>query len=77
MAYVPEHAYADSEGKNQIYDEMWTVDWWWDVQGKLPVGTTVAPIILLSDKTSLSVFSGNKKAWLVYLTIGNISKDIR
>ncbi|KAI6023988.1 hypothetical protein BKA83DRAFT_4125394 [Pisolithus microcarpus] len=59
------HAYADSEGKNQIYDEMWTVDWWWDVQGKLPVGTTVAPIILLSDKTSLSVFSGNKKAWLL------------
>ncbi|KIK15871.1 hypothetical protein PISMIDRAFT_16209 [Pisolithus microcarpus 441] len=77
MAYVPERAYADSEGKNHIYDEMWTADWWWDVQGKLPAGATVAPVILSSDKTSLSVFSGDKKAWPVYLTIGNISKDIR
>ncbi|KAI6009336.1 hypothetical protein BKA83DRAFT_4467974 [Pisolithus microcarpus] len=77
MAYVPEHAYADSEGKNRIYNEMWTADWWWDMQGKLPVGAMVAPVILSSDKTSLSVFSGDKKAWPVYLTIGNISKDIR
>ncbi|KAI6009183.1 hypothetical protein EDC04DRAFT_2871408 [Pisolithus marmoratus] len=77
MAYVPECAYKDSEGKNHIYDEIWTADWWWDVQGKLPAGAMVAPIILSSDKTSLSVFSGNKKAWPVYLTIGNILKDIR
>jgi len=34
-------------------------------------------VILSSDKTSLSVFSGDKKAWPVYLTIGNISKDVR
>ncbi|KAI6004577.1 hypothetical protein EDC04DRAFT_2611630 [Pisolithus marmoratus] len=87
---------VDSAGKNHIYDEMWTADWWWDVQvsshlqilrlneakdncttGKVACQGTVAPIILSSDKTSLSVFSGNKKAWLVYLTIGNISKDVR
>ncbi|KAJ6492432.1 hypothetical protein C8R47DRAFT_940907, partial [Mycena vitilis] len=34
-------------------------------------------IILSSDKTKLSQFSGDKSAWPVYLTIGNISKDIR
>ncbi|KAI5992617.1 hypothetical protein EDC04DRAFT_2872765 [Pisolithus marmoratus] len=77
MAYVPERAYVDSQGTNRIYDEMWTADWWWDVQGKLPAGATIAPIILSSDKTSLSIFSGDKKAWPVYLTIGNISKDVR
>ncbi|KAI6039428.1 hypothetical protein EDC04DRAFT_2867973 [Pisolithus marmoratus] len=76
MVYVLEHAYADSKGTNCIYDEMWTADWWWDMQGKLPAGATVVPIILSSDKTSLSVFSGNKKAWPMYLTIGNISKDL-
>ncbi|KIK26117.1 hypothetical protein PISMIDRAFT_39048, partial [Pisolithus microcarpus 441] len=43
----------------------------------LPEGAVVAPIILSSDKTSLSLFSGDKKAWPVYLTIGNISKDMR
>ena len=37
----------------------------------------VAPVILSSDKMVLSVFSGDKKAWPIYLTIGNISKDIR
>ncbi|KAI6010449.1 hypothetical protein EDC04DRAFT_2871203 [Pisolithus marmoratus] len=77
MAYVPEHAYADEKGENHIYDEMWTGDWWWDMQTQVPKGAVVAPVILSSDKTSLSIFSGDKKAWPVYLTIGNISKDTR
>ena len=44
---------------------------------KLPNGATVAPIIIASDATMLSRFRGDKKAWPVYLTIGNISKDLR
>lgn len=46
-------------------------------KGKLPKGSTIAPIILSSDKTKLSVMSGDKSAWPVYMTIGNISKSIR
>jgi len=46
-------------------------------QGNLPDGATIAPIILSSDKTQLSVFQGDKSAWPVYLTIGNISKEVR
>ena len=38
----------------------------------LPAGSIVAPIIGLSDQTHLTNFSGDKKAWLVYMTIGNI-----
>ncbi|KAI6094441.1 hypothetical protein F5141DRAFT_1191847 [Pisolithus sp. B1] len=67
MLYVPKHAYTDAKGENCIYDEMWTGDWWWNVQKKLPEGAMVAPVILFGDK----------KAWPVYLTIGNISKDVR
>ncbi|KAI6101513.1 hypothetical protein EDD16DRAFT_1696818 [Pisolithus croceorrhizus] len=63
MSYVPERAYADANGETHIYDEMWTGNWWWDVQSKLPEGAVVAPVILSSDKTSLSQFSGDKKAW--------------
>ena len=37
----------------------------------------MALVILSSDKTLLLVFSGDKKAWPIYLTIGNISKDVR
>ncbi|QRW00944.1 hypothetical protein RhiJN_28962 [Ceratobasidium sp. AG-Ba] len=36
----------------------------------------LVPIIILTDKTKLTVFSGNQKAWPVYLSIGNISSDI-
>jgi hypothetical protein len=47
------------------------------LQLKLPKGAVVAPVILASDKTSLSQFGGDKQAWPVYLTVGNISKAIR
>jgi hypothetical protein len=47
------------------------------IQGKLPKGATIAPLILASDKTSLSQFRGDKSAWPVYLTIGNIEKATR
>jgi hypothetical protein len=43
---------------------------------KLPKGAVIAPVILASDKTSLSQFGGDKQAWPVYLIIGNISKAI-
>ncbi|KAG1883130.1 hypothetical protein F4604DRAFT_1879259 [Suillus subluteus] len=71
MAYALEHAYRDKEGKCCIYAEMWTCDCWWDTQGKLPKGATIAPLILASDKTSLCY---TLTAWPVYLTIGNIKK---
>ncbi|EPQ50020.1 hypothetical protein GLOTRDRAFT_51190, partial [Gloeophyllum trabeum ATCC 11539] len=77
MAYAPEHVYADANRARRIYDEMWTGDWWWKTQGKLPKGSTIAPIILSSDKTKLSLQRGDKSAWPVYLTIGNIEKSVR
>ncbi|KAJ7443567.1 hypothetical protein FB451DRAFT_1437382 [Mycena latifolia] len=46
-------------------------------QRRLPDGSTCAPIILSSDKTRLSQQRGDKTAWPVYLTIGNIAKDTR
>ena len=39
-------------------------------------GATLIPIILSSDKTRLTLFRG-KTAYPVYITIGNIPKDIR
>ncbi|KAF8516270.1 hypothetical protein JB92DRAFT_3082742 [Gautieria morchelliformis] len=53
---------------------MWTAQWWWDTQEKLPRGTTITPVILASDKTQISQFSGDKQAWAVYISIGNICK---
>ncbi|KAG2144440.1 uncharacterized protein EDB93DRAFT_1241288 [Suillus bovinus] len=49
MAYSPARAYADHTGQHR--------------QKALPKGAMIAPIILSSDKTSLSQFKGDKSAW--------------
>ncbi|KAG1723580.1 hypothetical protein EDB19DRAFT_1930249 [Suillus lakei] len=63
MAYSPAKAYADRVGQHRVIDKMWTGDWWGEKQNALPEGATIAPIILSSDKTSLSQFRGDKSAW--------------
>jgi hypothetical protein len=47
------------------------------LQASLPVGATVIPVILASDKTHLTNFSGDKSAWPIYLSIGNINAKTR
>ncbi|KAJ3861150.1 hypothetical protein EV359DRAFT_47752, partial [Lentinula novae-zelandiae] len=77
--YAPKREFREMRNGvpcNQQYSEMWTANWWWNVQSKLPEDATVAPIILASDETQLSTFSGDKKAWPVYLSIGNIEKAV-
>ncbi|KAI5886302.1 uncharacterized protein SCHCODRAFT_02439323, partial [Schizophyllum commune H4-8] len=56
---------------------MWTGKWWTTVQNKLPAGATLASLIIASDKTQLTNFSGGKSAYPVYLTLGNLPKAIR
>ncbi|KAJ7246428.1 hypothetical protein C8J57DRAFT_1081604 [Mycena rebaudengoi] len=77
MQYTPQKLYEDKEGKSEVINEMWSAAWWWNLQKLLPPGATLCPVILSSDKTKLSNFRGDQSAWPVYLTIGNISKDIR
>lgn len=47
------------------------------MQKALPDGATVAAVIIGSDKTNLTRFSGDKFAWPVYITVGNIEKATR
>ncbi|KAJ7168730.1 hypothetical protein C8R46DRAFT_897819, partial [Mycena filopes] len=77
MHYAPHRKYRDAAGTRREYDEMWTGEWWWKLQELLPEGVTICPIILASDKTQLSRFSGDKQAWPVYLSVGNLSKETR
>ncbi|KAF8510439.1 hypothetical protein JB92DRAFT_2831560 [Gautieria morchelliformis] len=85
LHYVPERVFEDKKRTKRIYNEMWMANWWWDLQAspmimiksKLPARATICPVILVSDKMRLSQFSGDKAAWPVYLTIGNIPKATR
>ncbi|KAJ7025436.1 hypothetical protein C8F04DRAFT_1212862 [Mycena alexandri] len=56
---------------------MWTANWWWKIQELLLPGATLGPIIISTDKTQLTRFSGDKQAWPVYLTVRNIQKETR
>ena len=40
-------------------------------------GAAFMPIILGSDKTTVSVGTGNNEYWLIYLSIGNIHNNVR
>ncbi|KAG1794381.1 uncharacterized protein HD556DRAFT_1431983 [Suillus plorans] len=79
LVFVPERQYADEDKTVHLYHDMHTGKWWWDCQKKLDKecpGATVIPVIISSDKTQVTMFR-NKTAYPVYLTIGNIPKEIR
>jgi hypothetical protein len=46
-------------------------------KAKLPHGGTLVPVICMSDSTHLTNFAGDKKAWPIYMTIGNINSSSR
>ncbi|KAJ7175571.1 hypothetical protein C8R46DRAFT_1174477 [Mycena filopes] len=76
---APERHYIDKDKTIRMYHNMHTGKWWWSTQElveKEHPGATIIPIIISSDKTQLTVF-GNKTAYPVYMTIGNIPKEIR
>ncbi|KAF8432615.1 hypothetical protein BGX38DRAFT_1077160, partial [Terfezia claveryi] len=54
-----------------------TGSWWWDQQKLIPVGSTLVPVLLASDQTHLTNFSGDKKLWPLYMSIGNIKSSMR
>ena len=43
----------------------------------MPVGAAVAPVIIATDKTQLTQFSGNKSAYPIYMTLGNLPRALR
>ncbi|THH31606.1 hypothetical protein EUX98_g2563, partial [Antrodiella citrinella] len=79
LVYTPERHYADANHTVRMYHDMHTGKWWWDTQKaveRATPGATIVPIIISSDKTRLTQFKG-KSAYPVYMTIGNLPKDIR
>ncbi|KAI1786027.1 hypothetical protein LXA43DRAFT_1065395 [Ganoderma leucocontextum] len=79
LLLVPERHYADEDHTMRVYFDMNTGKWWWATQKQLErnkPGATVIPIIISSDKTQLTTF-GNKTAYPVYMTIGNLPKSVR
>ncbi|KAG1844153.1 hypothetical protein F4604DRAFT_1884476 [Suillus subluteus] len=77
VVYRPKKIFSDASKSERIYNEMWTGDWWNTIQDRLPSGACVAPVIIATDKTQLTQFTGGKTAYPVYLTLGNLPRAIR
>ncbi|KAJ3754434.1 hypothetical protein EV360DRAFT_86837 [Lentinula raphanica] len=79
LCVSPERHYSDANRTNRLYHDMYTGKWWWSTQKQLEKdkpGATIVPVIISSDKTQVTLFR-NKSAYPVYLTIGNLPKEIR
>ncbi|KAI5981879.1 hypothetical protein EDC04DRAFT_2874697 [Pisolithus marmoratus] len=76
IVYKLKHIFTDATKEKRVYNEMWTSSWWEETQAKLPEGSCVAPVIIATDKTQLTQFSGGQQAYPVYLTLGNIPHAI-
>ena len=78
LILVPELHYTDENKETSVFHDMHTGHWWWYTQEQLAQkdpNATIIPIIISSDKTQITLV-GNKTAYPVYLTIGNIPKEI-
>ncbi|KAJ3835033.1 hypothetical protein F5878DRAFT_653729 [Lentinula raphanica] len=80
LKFAPERHFENDTCDEQLYHDMHTGKWWWSTQEKLDQiagrGRTIIPIILSMDKTQVTVFH-NKSVYPVYMSIGNIPKEIR
>ncbi|KAI0026893.1 hypothetical protein K488DRAFT_91714 [Vararia minispora EC-137] len=83
LVFAPEKHYVQLSGEggritwSHRFSDMHTGWWWWQLQAKMESerpGVTIIPIIILSDKTQLTLFC-NCSAYPMYLTIGNILKE--
>ncbi|EJD49143.1 hypothetical protein AURDEDRAFT_59798 [Auricularia subglabra TFB-10046 SS5] len=77
LTWAPEKRYTDDKCETRLYNELTSGDWMYETQLLLPDGATVIPIIISSDKTELTSFTGKRSCYPVYLTIGNIAKHVR
>ncbi|KAG1787529.1 uncharacterized protein HD556DRAFT_1434418 [Suillus plorans] len=80
MDYQPYCEYASATDERQWKDFM-SADWAWDQADEISkdpdtVGATFVPVILSSDKTTVSVGTGNNEYYPLYLSIGNVRNNV-
>ncbi|EIW77640.1 hypothetical protein CONPUDRAFT_61577 [Coniophora puteana RWD-64-598 SS2] len=80
MDYSPYREF-DASGSRR-WEDMFSGDWVWDQADKIAedpttAGSTFVPVILGSDKTTVSVATGHTEYYPLYLSVGNVHNTIR
>ena len=73
--FEPSHIYNENE--ERVYNEMYTVKWWWKQQKEQFFQATIILILILSDKTVMSLSHGDQIPWPVYITMRNLDAKTR
>ncbi|KAG2142346.1 hypothetical protein DEU56DRAFT_939653 [Suillus clintonianus] len=81
MDFRPYREYS-TEGEERQYRDFMSANWAWDQADEISkdpdtIGATFVPIILGSDKTTVSVGTGNNEYYPLYLSIGNVHNNVR
>ncbi|KAG1862611.1 hypothetical protein F4604DRAFT_1882264 [Suillus subluteus] len=77
MDYHPFHEFS-ADGDKQQWQDFMSGDWAWN-QAIYPdtLGSTFVPVILGSDKTTVSVATGVNDCYPLYVSIGNVRNNVR
>ncbi|KAF7981243.1 hypothetical protein HWV62_34611 [Athelia sp. TMB] len=77
MHYTPYREFKTAEKLVRVYNEWMSANVAWNMQSQLPLGSTVIGTILSSDKTNISVMTGDRIAHPVLISLANISATVR
>lgn len=77
VSFVPVEEFDDAEMTSRLYSEVHTGRMMAELQKLVPAGVTVNPMILGSDATHVTNFSGDGKMHPVYVSSGHFHKGIR
>ncbi|KAI5982093.1 hypothetical protein EDD15DRAFT_2403257 [Pisolithus albus] len=75
ISFIPRRVWSSSARIVRIYEEWMSGNHAWSLQ--IPNGATLLGVILSSDKTNISVMTGNRMAHPLLLSLANIDADIR
>ncbi|KIJ10240.1 hypothetical protein PAXINDRAFT_86383, partial [Paxillus involutus ATCC 200175] len=77
VSFVPRRVWASAAKVCRIYGEWLSGDHAWRIQDALPRGSTALGVVLSSDKTNISVMSGNHMAHPLLISLANIDTTVR
>ncbi|KAF8547967.1 hypothetical protein OG21DRAFT_1489777 [Imleria badia] len=76
ISFIPWKVWSIAARLVWLYNEWLTGDHAWELQSYLPPGSTLLGITLSSDKTNISVMSGNRMAHPLLVSLANIDTNI-
>ncbi|KAG8722468.1 hypothetical protein FRC09_006235 [Ceratobasidium sp. 395] len=76
---APERHYLSRRKDQRVYSDANSANWWWRAQERMrgKGKVTIAPLIIATDQTTLSIMCGGQKVYPVYVTPANITKSTR